>query len=417
METSNKKAPARTGLLIFLCWLVYTTAYIGRLNFSACKVNIISTFDFTKEEVGLIASFFFFAYGAGQLINGILSHRYNVRLAISGAMIVSAVINLLMTMTGNLVIMRILWMVNGLAQSVLWSTLIHTLGERLPNDMLKKAMLIMSTTTALGTALAYGISALCVATVTWKWAFYIGAVCVAAVAVVWFLFLPKDQARVSKEETAEETPEQAAKKKKTITMALLIEVIVMMGLCIVTNFLKDGLTEWTPSILTEKYKLGEALSIVLTLTLPLVAVSGAFFSVRLSKIIKGPVALCGTFFAVAVATIGALLVILNSGAPWYVVMVGFIITVCAASAINQILTCMVPLEYRDRIDAGFMAGLSDTFCYVGSTCSTAILGSVADGASGWNGVFRLLFIVSIVAVVLCAGYVVAQRMKKAKASR
>ena len=411
METSNQKAPARTGLLIFLCWLVYTTAYIGRLNFSACKVNIISTFGSTKEEVGLIASFFFFAYGAGQLINGILSHKYNVRLAISGAMIVSAVINLLMTLTDSLVVMRVLWMVNGLAQSVLWSTLIHTLGERLPDDMLKKAMLIMSTTTALGTALAYGISALCVATVTWKWAFYVGAGCVAVVAVLWFLFLPKDEGRVS-HEAVEETAEQTAKKKKTITMALLIEVIVMMGLCIVTNFLKDGLTEWTPSILTEKYKLGEALSIVLTLTLPLVAVSGAFFSVRLSKIIKGPVALCGTFFAIAVAAIGALLAILNSGAPWYVIMVDFIITVCAASAINQILTCMVPLEYRDRIDAGFMAGLSDTFCYVGSTCSTAILGSVADGASGWNGVFRLLLIVSVAAVALCAGYVVTRKVKK-----
>ena len=34
--------------LIFLCWLAYTTAYLGRLNFSACLVDIIDTLGTTK---------------------------------------------------------------------------------------------------------------------------------------------------------------------------------------------------------------------------------------------------------------------------------------------------------------------------------------------------------------------------------
>ena len=74
--------------LIFLCWLAYTTAYLGRLNFSACLVDIIDTLGTTKQAAGLVTSCFFFAYGAGQLINGILSKRYRPRIVIAAALLV-----------------------------------------------------------------------------------------------------------------------------------------------------------------------------------------------------------------------------------------------------------------------------------------------------------------------------------------
>ena len=72
---SNKKS----NFLIFLCWAAYTAAYVGRLNFNASIVAIISDLGVTKADAGLVSSFFFFAYGAGQLINGILSKKYNAK--------------------------------------------------------------------------------------------------------------------------------------------------------------------------------------------------------------------------------------------------------------------------------------------------------------------------------------------------
>ena len=65
--------------IIFICWLAYAVAYVGRLNFTASIVAIISDLGIEKPEAGLVGSFFFFAYGIGQLVNGILSKRYNSR--------------------------------------------------------------------------------------------------------------------------------------------------------------------------------------------------------------------------------------------------------------------------------------------------------------------------------------------------
>lgn len=396
--------------MIFLCWLAYTTAYLGRLNLSASLVEIIDSFGSTKAAAGLIASFFFFAYGAGQLVNGFLSRRYNPRLAIAAALAVSAVINVAMTFAAGPAVMKYLWLANGLAQSVLWSTLIHTLGVKLPENMLKRAILVMSTTAALGTAVAYGMTALAITAASWRVAFYASAAAMAAVAVVWFVALPGGSQGQHTEKSAETA--HSAEKRTRLAPIFLFELGILLVLAIFTNFIKDGLTTWTPDILFSLYELPKALSIVLTLALPLIAVSGAFFSLRLSKRIPNHVSLCGTFFAVAFVTTGALFLLINYGG-WILTLGGFTLTVCAVSAVNNVITSMVPLAWRERLDSGFTAGLLNSFCYVGSTLSSALLGWLAD-RSGWNGVFVLLLVLTGAAVVIC---VAAGAVRKAAGNK
>ena len=54
-------------LLIFGCWLVYTAAYVGRLNYSASMAEIIEALGISDPEGGLVYSCFAIAYGVGQL--------------------------------------------------------------------------------------------------------------------------------------------------------------------------------------------------------------------------------------------------------------------------------------------------------------------------------------------------------------
>ena len=55
----NKKSGAT--FIIFLCWLVYTVSYLGKVNYSANITNIIRFYDVSKSEAGLVPTFFFFA--------------------------------------------------------------------------------------------------------------------------------------------------------------------------------------------------------------------------------------------------------------------------------------------------------------------------------------------------------------------
>ena len=71
-------------LLLFLSWLAYTAGNVGRMNYAASIVAIIEETGAAKTAAGLVSSFFFFAYGAGQFVNGLLCHKYNSRLFIFG---------------------------------------------------------------------------------------------------------------------------------------------------------------------------------------------------------------------------------------------------------------------------------------------------------------------------------------------
>ena len=189
----NKIQSKKENKIIFICWLAYTAAYVGRLNFNASIVAIISDLGVTKAEAGLVSSFFFFAYGAGQLVNGILSKRYNAKVMIFLSLICSSVFNLLMPVTGSISAMKFIWMGNGIVQSVLWSTLIKTLSDYVSDKKLPKAIVAMSTTVALGTLVAYGLSSLSVNFSTWQTVFYVASAVLIVSAFVSSLIHNKRQ--------------------------------------------------------------------------------------------------------------------------------------------------------------------------------------------------------------------------------
>ena len=70
------------------------------------------------------------------------------------------------------------------------------------------------------------------------------------------------------------------------------------------------------------------------------------------------------------------------------------------SAVNNVITSIIPLYMRDRMNSGLLAGVLDTFCYVGSTLSTALLGFIAD-SRGWTGVFTALLVFGGIACAVC----------------
>ena len=81
-QTADRKVELSSKMqfiLIFLCWAVYTVAYIGRYSYTANGVPIMKYFEVNKDEFALATTFFFFAYGAGQILNGLLCRKYPMK--------------------------------------------------------------------------------------------------------------------------------------------------------------------------------------------------------------------------------------------------------------------------------------------------------------------------------------------------
>lgn len=400
---SNKKA----NFLIFLCWAAYTSAYVARLNYNASMVEILAQLGTTKEAAGIVSSFFFFAYGAGQLVNGLFSKRYNTKISVTIALVASCLINFGMTFCNGIDAMKYLWFLNGVFQSILWSSLIKTLSDNLADNKLSKAVMVMSTTVASGTFTAYGLAALFSALdMKWTSIFYVASAVVGVVAVVWFFGMTS--IKKSNNETAEiKTTE---KKKLSLTPAFVFSIIVILISAVANGFIKDGITTWVPSILKEEFGVPSSLSIIITLLLPVLSIFGASLVKVLHKKQKNENALNGIFYFASTVLAGLIILTLNlKSVPLTLALFGG--TACLMAAINNVITSVVPLYSRDKIDSGLSAGLLNTFCYVGSTLATSLLGRIAD-TKGWNDVFICIICFAGVAFAVCMISLVFTRKKK-----
>lgn len=402
---SNKKS----NFLIFLCWLAYTSAYVARLNYNASMVEILSQLGTTKEAAGAVSSFFFFAYGAGQLVNGLLSKRYNTKYSIAIALAASCVINLSMTFCSGIEMMKYFWFFNGVFQSILWSSLIKTLSDNLADNKLSRAVMVMSTTVASGTFAAYGLAALFSAlSMKWTAIFYVSSAVVGIVAVVWFVGMGS----IQKEKKTIAVAEKQEKKKLSLTPAFIFSIAVILISAVANGFIKDGITTWVPSILKEEFGVPASLSIIVTLLLPVLSIFGASLVKILHKKQKNENILNGIFYFAAIILSALIIMTIDlKSVPLTLALFGG--TACLMAAINNVITSVVPLYSRDKIDSGLSAGLLNTFCYVGSTMSTSLLGKIAD-TNGWNEVFICILIFSVAACVLSFIGMITTRKKEPK---
>lgn len=401
-KLSNKKS----NLLIFICWAAYTAAYVGRLNYNASMVEILSQLNITKEAAGTVSSFFFFAYGAGQLVNGLLSKKYNTKYSVTVALAGSCAINILMTVFSDISLMKYLWFCNGVFQSILWSSLIKTLSQYLSDGKLPRAVMVMSTTVASGTFAAYGLAALFSAlSLKWTTIFYVSATVVGIIAVVWFFGMTS----VQKCEKIETETKKEENKKLKLTPAFIISTMVILVCAVANGFIKDGVTTWVPSILKEEFGIPSSLSIIVTLLLPVVSIFGATIVKAFHKKQKDANVLNGVFYLIAAVLAGLIILTISlKSVPVTLVLFGG--TACMMAAVNNVITSIVPLYTRDKIDSGLSAGLLNTFCYVGSTLSISLLGKIAD-TKGWNDVFICILVFTAVALAACLTGTLLNRKK------
>lgn len=384
-------------LLLFLSWLAYTAGNVGRMNYAASMVAIIEETGTAKTAAGLVSSFFFFAYGAGQFINGILCHKYNSRLFIFGSLVLAAVANFCMPFCSSVSAMKWLWLLNGIVQSVLWSSLVKLQAEYLNEKDVGKSIIVMSTTTAAGTFIAYGLSALNVAFFSWHITFYIAAILLIASSIAWLLGVGYVQRNMPKYEVKKAASTATGKR---ISAPIVLSLCLVCAFAVANGFVKDGINTWTPNLLFEVYHIESHFSIILTLLLPLVSIFGAYLAKLAYKKILNDVLLIGIFFAIGGGVTALILWLYTHTLIGTVAM--FAIVSCVIAAVNNIITAAIPFRLRTVGRSGFFAGILNTFCYAGSTITSVLLGSIAAN-SGWNAVILLLLcallVLGIVALV------------------
>ena len=398
-----KKKMSASIALTLLCWLVYACSYIGKVNYAANINQVMEFYDVDHSLAGLASTFFFFAYGAGQVINGLFCKKYNLKWIIFSSLVVSGLINLIVGITNDFEVIKYLWFVNGLAMSILWPSLIRLLSENLDKSIMPKASIIMGTTVATGTFLVYSLSALFVK-IDFKLSFYLPAFIFFVVACVWLFSCSSLIDRAKAENEANEVQVANVTKPNSVSynkMLIMLSVFTLAVYGIATNLIKDGLTTWVPSILKEQYELDGSISIALTLALPIVSIFANAFAIKVHTKIPDFVLQCAITFLCAGLIIGGVIAGISFN-QFMITLIGFTAVCFLVSSCNSVITSIFPLFMKGKVNSGRMAGILNGFCYLGSTISSYGLGKIADDF-GWTIVFWVLFgvcaFVCVVAII------------------
>ena len=414
MKQYAEKNVSEANFLIFLSWLVYTISYLGKVNYSANITQVIDFYGVTKAQAGTVPTFFFFAYGVGQVINGLLCKKYNIKWMIFFSLFVSGIVNLVIAVSANFSIVKWLWLINGISLSVLWPTIIRQLSEALPQKDLGTSSVVMGTTVATGTLIIYGLSSIFAAIHNFKLAFYTAAIAVFIVAVIWIIFYNKVISLAKNEREQEELVEITKSDKpvekeqgKWEKKHLYLLICVLCFFAVGVNLIKDGLTTWVPSILKEEFFMSDSLSILLTLFLPVLAVFGNVCALKMHIKIPDYINQC----AVAFGIIGVFIGVIIGSLSFKIVLpmlVGLVVVNFFASTLNSLITSIFPMFMREKVNSGLFAGVLNGFCYLGSTISSYGLGAIAD-KWGWTAVFITLIGFVVISFIVWPVYICFKR--------
>lgn len=396
MVKLSAKSSSGSGFLIFLGWLCYTSSYLGKVNYSANITQIIDFYSVSKSEAGLVPTFFFFAYGIGQIINGLLCKKYNIKWMIFSSLFISGGINLIIAISDNFTIIKWLWLINGFVLSVLWPTIIRLLSENLPKKDLSKSSVVMGTTVAIGTLVIYGLSSIFAIFSAFKLAFYVAAISDIIIAFIWYFSFNTAISNAARQKNISDAPQALANESSNKHTSGSYErkniLLIIVSLCIFAvgvNLIKDGLTTWVPSILKDEYGFPDYLSILLTIILPLIAIFGNMTALAIHKAIPDYVTHCFVVFSVSGVLILGIIGILRIDQA-ILMLISLVIVYFLTSSLNSVVTSIFPMFMRGQVNSGLIAGILNGCCYAGSTISSYGLGVIAENF-GWSGVFITLF--------------------------
>ena len=272
----------KSRLVVIALWIIYACAYFGRTCYSAAIASIVSSGIHTKSEIGLVGTAFFFCYGTGQIISGIAGDRVNPFGMVLFGALGSSVCCFSMAFTKSLALMAVIWGANGIFQSMLWAPLLRIFSETVNAKLREKAVLNIALSLPIGTVCAYLCSTLLIKYSSWNNIFLCGG------AVIFTAFLFGLFSVLYSQKSIAKTVAVTQEKNRN-TKSGFLPAVVSSGLLIIIipsflhGMMRDGITNWVPTMITEECGVVPSFSVFLTVVLPIFNAFGAYAVTPLYK--------------------------------------------------------------------------------------------------------------------------------------
>lgn len=398
--------------LFVLCWIVYCTSYLGRLNYSSAMPLMISEGIFDTSGAGFISMLYFFAYGIGQMVNGFIGDHVNPKKMIFNGLFFSGVSNMAMGLCRHFWVMAVLWGINGYFQAMIWAPIIRIFAEMMDEKNKINSSVNIVTSQLIGTLLSYLLSAAVLAVFPWTGVFAAAAVILLGASFLWMNGFAEicTHAQCPAAEVQEEKQKE---KKQIVSFKTLLLTSGMTSMCIpvmVHGMLKDGVIAWVPAYISESFTVSASFSILLTTVLPVINLSGAYIArfvyVRVRESVAKSVSI---FFGIAAL---ALLCLYQMGQISPILSVIFLAVITASMmAVNTLVVNIYPLRFHKYGRVSGVSGFLNALAYLGTAVSTYAIGVLVQ-YKGWQTTIFVWLSVTAVAGTLSVLAIRTENVKR-----
>ncbi|MDU3243453.1 MAG: MFS transporter [Clostridiales bacterium] len=394
-----------TTLLFVLCWIAYFTSYLGRLNYSSAMTVMIKETVLSKSQAGFISMTYFFAYGIGQLLNGFLGDKVNPRKMIFLGLSISGAANFIMGCFADFGIMAAVWCINGYAQAMIWPPIIRIFAEMLEEKTKLRFCINIISTQALGTLASYLLSAAVIYLNGWNGVFFAAAALLIAAALLWdikFRKIEKYSIEFGIEDGTEDEIKSGSRKENQVPFLSLLTgsgILVILIPVIVHGVLKDGVTSWVPTYISETFLTSPALSILVTTVLPVINLTGAYAAQYLYRKWKKQETKTAACFFLA-ATVSLLCLWLFGSKSLLLTVILLSVITASMMAVNTIFVNLLPLRFERAGRVSTVSGFLNSMAYLGCAISTFTIGILVQN-NGWENTILSWLGITFLALIMC----------------
>ncbi len=411
---------------LMLFSVLYCSLYCTRLNLSNAGAVMMQGLGWSKSDFGILTGALFWTYGIGQFVNGRLSEIVGPAKFVVASVVLSVAINVLFSFQTSILVMAILWGLNGYFQSMAWTPGVAILTKWWPGPTRGFATGLAHAFSGFGQVAAILSVALAfkvLPNLGWRSAFLVSAAFPLFALGVYLTWARTSPSQIGLAEYKEDDPARArieeemrglvAQRGKLYPYRYVLanrQFMVWVVIAFITGLARYGLVTWIPLYFIDRFNISVTSGLMGSLTLPVGMGVGTLVvpwitdkwcpDNRLPAVV--------TSALVGAASIGGFL-LLNPTVGWQMVCVQVLLFVAGFCiyAINGTAWAYAT-DIGGRVFSATSSGVLNFSAYMGAAVQSFVYGFLLDGI-GWISVFASLAILC----ALMAGMGVMGRKKSA----
>ena len=250
---------------------------------------------------------------------------------------------------------------------------------------------------SFGTIAVYLTAPLCILWSGWRSMFFAASAICAAAAFVWLLYSGKAETCPARDHSRHEGPESP--RTERLPAGMLALLLGIMAAIVCQGALRDGVTTWMPSFIAETYRLGNTVSILTGVVLPVFSIVCFQLALWLyDRKVQNELLLAGFIFFAGVLCAVCLRLTASYQAALSIAL-SAALTGCM-HGVNLMLICMIPPHFAGYGNVSTISGLLNACTYIGSALSAWGAAFLAEHF-GWNAVLTAWAAAALLGAALC----------------